>query len=92
MDVFFFFTFSNVGYDLNGNNCAITKLLYLCSDDDCDARVERNVKMFVVFCTYIIFQFLSISINPFTASCENAMSLSVPGVSASCEKFPHSSQ
>jgi hypothetical protein len=31
-------------------------------------------------------------INPFTASCENAMTVSVPGVPASCEKFPHSSQ
>jgi hypothetical protein len=31
-------------------------------------------------------------INPFTASCENAMTLSVPGVPASCDKFPHSSQ
>jgi hypothetical protein len=31
-------------------------------------------------------------LNPFTASCENAMTLSVPGVPASCEKFPHSSQ
>jgi hypothetical protein len=30
--------------------------------------------------------------NPFTASCENAMTLSVPGIPASCEKFPHSSQ
>jgi hypothetical protein len=30
--------------------------------------------------------------NPFTASCENAMTLSVPGVPASCEKFPHFSQ
>jgi hypothetical protein len=30
--------------------------------------------------------------NPFTASCENAMTLSVPGVPASCEKFLHSSQ
>jgi hypothetical protein len=30
--------------------------------------------------------------NPFTASCENAMTLAVPGVLASCEKFPHSSQ
>jgi hypothetical protein len=30
--------------------------------------------------------------NPFTASCENAMSLSVPGVPAPCEKFPHCSQ
>jgi hypothetical protein len=30
--------------------------------------------------------------NPFTASCENAMTLSVPSVPASCEKFPHSSQ
>jgi hypothetical protein len=29
------------------------------------------------------------SLNPFTASCENAMTLSVPGVPASCEKFPH---
>jgi hypothetical protein len=28
--------------------------------------------------------------NPFTASCENAMTLSVPGVPAFCEKFPHS--
>jgi hypothetical protein len=32
------------------------------------------------------------SFNPFTASCENAMTLSVPGVPASCEKFPHSSE
>jgi hypothetical protein len=31
-------------------------------------------------------------VNPFTASCETAMTLSVPGVPASCEKFPHSSQ
>jgi hypothetical protein len=30
--------------------------------------------------------------NPFTASCENTITLSVPGVPASCEKFPHSSQ
>jgi hypothetical protein len=30
--------------------------------------------------------------NPLTASCENAMTLSVPGVPASCDKFPHSSQ
>jgi hypothetical protein len=30
--------------------------------------------------------------NSFTASCENAMSLAVPGVPAPCEKFPHSSQ
>jgi hypothetical protein len=31
-------------------------------------------------------------INPFTASCENAMTLSVPGTPASRKKFPHSSQ
>jgi hypothetical protein len=31
-------------------------------------------------------------LNPFTASCENAMTLSVTDVPASCEKFPHSSQ
>jgi hypothetical protein len=30
--------------------------------------------------------------NSFTASCENAITLSVPGVPVSCEKFPHSSQ
>jgi hypothetical protein len=30
--------------------------------------------------------------NPFTASCENAMTLSLPGVPGSCEKFPHSSR
>jgi hypothetical protein len=30
--------------------------------------------------------------NPFTASCENAMTFSVPGVPVSCEKFPHSIQ
>jgi hypothetical protein len=29
--------------------------------------------------------------NPFTASCENAMILSVPGVPESCEKLPHTS-
>jgi hypothetical protein len=34
----------------------------------------------------------NIIINPFTASCENAMTLSGPGIPASCEKFPHSSQ
>jgi hypothetical protein len=28
-------------------------------------------------------------INSFTASCENAMSVSVPGVPAPCEDFPH---
>jgi hypothetical protein len=32
------------------------------------------------------------TVNPITASCENAMSLSVPGVSAPCVKFPHFSQ
>jgi hypothetical protein len=31
-------------------------------------------------------------LNFFTASCENAMTLSVPGIPASCKKFPHSSQ
>jgi hypothetical protein len=31
-------------------------------------------------------------ISPFTASCENSMSLSVPGVPGPFEKFPHSSQ
>jgi hypothetical protein len=35
---------------------------------------------------------VNVVLNPFTASCENAMTLSVPGVPASCEKFPHSSQ
>jgi hypothetical protein len=35
---------------------------------------------------------LAVFFNPFTASCENAMSFSVPGVPAPCEKFPHSSQ
>jgi hypothetical protein len=30
--------------------------------------------------------------NPYTANCENAMALSVPGIPVSCEKFPHSSQ
>jgi hypothetical protein len=35
---------------------------------------------------------LNFQINSFTASCENAMTLSVPGVQASCEKFPHTSQ
>jgi hypothetical protein len=35
---------------------------------------------------------LSFYLNPFTASCENTMTLSVPSVPASCEKFPHSSQ
>jgi hypothetical protein len=34
----------------------------------------------------------SLFFNPFTASCENAMALSEPGISASYEKFPHSSQ
>jgi hypothetical protein len=31
-------------------------------------------------------------VYPITASCENVMTLSVPGAPASCEKFPHSSQ
>jgi hypothetical protein len=35
---------------------------------------------------------LSAVFNPFTTSCENAMTLSVPGIPASYEKFPHSSQ
>jgi hypothetical protein len=34
----------------------------------------------------------TVVINPFTASCENAMTPSVPGILESCEKFPHSSQ
>jgi hypothetical protein len=32
------------------------------------------------------------NVNPFTASFEKAMSLSVLGVLAACEKFPHSIQ
>jgi hypothetical protein len=32
------------------------------------------------------------TLNPFTASCENVMTLSVPGIPAYCEKFPHYSQ
>jgi hypothetical protein len=35
---------------------------------------------------------LNFLFNPFTASCENGMTFSVPGIPASCEKFPHSSQ
>jgi hypothetical protein len=38
------------------------------------------------------YEFPQCGINPFTASCENAMTLPVPDVPASCEKFPHSSQ
>jgi hypothetical protein len=38
------------------------------------------------------FQRIKELVNPFTASCENAMTLSVPRIPASCEKFPHSSQ
>jgi hypothetical protein len=33
-----------------------------------------------------------IMFNPFTTSCENALSLSVPGDPAPFEKFPHSNQ
>jgi hypothetical protein len=40
----------------------------------------------------IFYVLLKKNINPFTTSCENTMTLSVPGVPASCEKFPHSSQ
>jgi hypothetical protein len=43
---------------------------------------------FSIFKVYFRFKVF----NPFTASCENAMTLSVPGVPASCEKFPQSSQ
>jgi hypothetical protein len=38
------------------------------------------------------FEMLQIVVNPFTASCKNAMTLLVPCVPESCEKFPHSSQ
>jgi hypothetical protein len=34
----------------------------------------------------------AVLLNPFNDSCKNAMSLSVPGVPAPCENFPHSSQ
>jgi hypothetical protein len=37
-------------------------------------------------------KFIFYLFNPFTASCENTMTLSVPGVPASCKKFPHPSQ
>jgi hypothetical protein len=40
----------------------------------------------------LFFYWAPLCLNPFTASCENAMTLSVSGVPASCEKFPHSSQ
>jgi hypothetical protein len=40
----------------------------------------------------IVFKCSSYSINPFIASCENTMTLSGPGLPASCKKFPHSSQ
>jgi hypothetical protein len=46
---------------------------------------------FVVCISRIIIELCAV-INSFTASYENAMTLSVPGIPASCEKFPHSSQ
>jgi hypothetical protein len=45
----------------------------------------RYTKVLIFFCKNVL-------LNSFTASCENAMTLSVPGIPASCEKFPHSSQ
>jgi hypothetical protein len=53
-------------------------------------NASRNQSLIIkVICEYFS---LSTGFNPFTASCENAMSLSVPGAPAPCEKFPHSSQ
>jgi hypothetical protein len=50
--------------------------------------LNNQCKIFFSFRDY----FKNVCLNPFTASCENATTLSVPGVPASCEKFPHSSQ
>jgi hypothetical protein len=55
-------------------------------------EVQRNEGKQLTSCISQIgyFSFSQNSVNPFTASCENAITLSVPGVPASCEKFPHS--
>jgi hypothetical protein len=49
-----------------------------CNTDPCRKLLQQNI--------------FSLDLYPFTASCENAMTLSVPGVPACCEKFPHSGQ
>jgi hypothetical protein len=54
-------------------------------DDDMSILKHDPREVRVQFNSIVLF-------NPFTASCENTMTLSVPGVPASCEKFPHSSQ
>jgi hypothetical protein len=46
----------------------------------------------VIVTSTVVISAIKIIINPFIASCENAMTPSVPGVPESCEKFPHSSQ
>jgi hypothetical protein len=54
-------------------------------------NVDLNYKLEAQAPELVSIKFFDI-INPFTASCENAMTLSVPDIPASCEKFPHSSQ
>jgi hypothetical protein len=66
------------------------------------AEIEKNVIPIINTCIEGMFK-ASASINaaqvsifkvlnPCTASCEDAMSLSVPSIPAPCEKFPHCSQ
>jgi hypothetical protein len=54
---------------------------------------DQEIGRWFAILTVIIYTLFKVNtVNPFTASCENAMTLSVPGIPASCEKFPHSSQ
>jgi hypothetical protein len=56
--------------------------------------MRQGTKFYIVCnrCLHELMQRIYLFIfNKFTASFENAISLSVPGVPAPCEKFPHSS-
>jgi hypothetical protein len=66
-------------------------VVHRCSNQNLKVAVllvyNEILYLIILNCDYAVTE-----IKPFTASCENAMTLSVPGVPVSCEKFPHSSQ
>jgi hypothetical protein len=86
---------------INSDKCK-EELMRLAKENKCvfgwtEDRVGLQVCIADVIVARVIFSGITkstfaLGINPFTASCENAMTLSVPGVPASCEKFPHSGQ
>jgi hypothetical protein len=97
-----------IATSLSWHFVVLSRRMFICCRFSCCCRFLVEHDCSVLFFSFFFFFFFlqscfvcffivvriycKFSFNPFTASCENAMTLSVPDVPASCEKFPHSSQ